>query len=72
MDLCEYQLVDNESYYSVQDFGLQYCNVGYDQCASLRDDYNYTEGYDRYFCAEGVNYELLENDNDSDDYDYYN
>jgi len=40
------------------------CNVGYDVCAGERDNYNDLEGYDRYFCAERVEDEFANEDDD--------
>lgn len=63
-ELCRYQLVDGSGYSTVRDFGLRSCSVSYDTCARERDNLNYYESYNRYFCAEGVDSDFYSNEND--------
>jgi hypothetical protein len=67
VELCQYQLVDGSSYTSVQNYGLRSCSSSYDSCAYDRESWNNSAGYNRYFCAEGVDYDLANNNDD----DYY-
>lgn len=51
-DYCNYELVDGFDDYVVESFGSRICSVGYDMCADARDDLNYYESSNRYYCAE--------------------
>jgi hypothetical protein len=64
VETCQYQLVDSSSYTSVQNYGVRACSAAYDQCAYDRSSYNSSAGYSRYFCAEGVDYDLQNNNDD--------
>jgi hypothetical protein len=52
VDRCDYELVDSYDEETVRDFSGYSCNVGYDRCAEVRDEYNYDEEENRYFCSE--------------------
>jgi hypothetical protein len=54
-DNCNYELVDSYTNQAVQNFWGVTCNQGYDQCAYQRDNMNYYDNYNRYFCAETTN-----------------
>jgi len=56
-DQCDYELVDGYSNQTVATYHSYTCNVGYDQCADLRDSYNQSEGNYRYFCSEKLDYD---------------
>lgn len=51
-ETCDYELVDsyNLSTYAAW-YGLN-CQEGFDLCSDLRDELNWYEFDDRYFCAE--------------------
>lgn len=54
IEYCDYELVDGDwlevhtRYYNLS------CQQGYDLCAEHRDDLNWYEGHDRFFCAERI------------------
>lgn len=52
VEICDYELVDRYSHTTYRTFYGQTCSAGYDRCAELRDDLNWYEYDDRYFCAE--------------------
>jgi hypothetical protein len=51
-DNCNYELVDGYYDEVVERFYSMSCRRGYDECARLRDDWNWEEREDRYFCSE--------------------
>lgn len=55
-DRCNYELVDGYSNLRVQPFFNQFCNIGYNQCAILRDNLNHAEFSNRYYCAESYRF----------------
>ncbi len=52
VDRCDYELVDGYSNQTVTTFNSYNCNVGYDACAQMRDQYNRNDRSYRYFCSE--------------------
>jgi hypothetical protein len=64
VDYCSYEVVDSTTNTAVRSYSEMACNVGYDVCAQERDTYNDLEGYDRYFCAERVEDEYANENND--------
>jgi hypothetical protein len=52
VEICDYELVDRHSHTTYRTFYGISCSTGYDRCADLRDDLNWYEYDDRYFCAE--------------------
>lgn len=52
VEFCDYELVDSLNWSVYSSFYGQTCVDGYDNCADLRDEMNWWEGHDRYFCAE--------------------
>lgn len=56
VDRCDYELVDSYDEETVREFSGYSCNVGYDRCAEVRDDWNYDEEDNRYFCSETSDY----------------
>lgn len=52
VEICDYELVDGHSNRTYETFYGQNCSRGYDNCADLRDELNWYEYDDRYFCAE--------------------
>lgn len=56
--MCQYELVDGETYTTVKTYPLAACTVAYDQCSTERDTLNRTIGLERYFCAEAVDADL--------------
>lgn len=58
VDLCQYELVDAETYTTVKKYPIAACNIAYDTCAVERDAMNRTIGLERYFCAESVDDDL--------------
>lgn len=52
VEICDYELVDSYSHTTHRTFYGLSCSAGYDRCADLRDDLNWYEYDDRYFCAE--------------------
>lgn len=55
-DRCNYELVDSYNNLRVQPFYNQFCNIGYNQCAILRDNLNHAEFSNRYYCAENYRF----------------
>lgn len=51
-DRCNYQLVDSYNNVSIQSYFNQFCNIGYNTCAIVRDNLNRSEFSNRYYCAE--------------------
>lgn len=53
-DVCHYQLFDNRTDEVELSFWNQSCQVGYDQCAMYRDNFNELMWENRYSCAENI------------------
>jgi len=51
-DNCNYELVDSFYDEVVDRFHSMSCRIGYDKCARVRDDWNWEEREERYFCSE--------------------
>jgi hypothetical protein len=60
VELCQYELVDGDSYSTQRRFQLEACTTAYDSCAAERDQLNNSLGVERYFCAEAVDEDLAE------------
>lgn len=52
VEMCDYELVDEYTGQVFERFYGMSCQDSYDYCADLRDDLNFSEYADRYFCAE--------------------
>ena len=64
VDLCNYELVDYYTDEAIEEYGEVSCKQAYDQCAVARDELNFAEGVERYFCAERVEDSLSNYDDD--------
>jgi hypothetical protein len=51
-EYCDYELVDSYTWQTYTAFYGRTCQTAYDQCADMRDELNWWEYDDRYFCAE--------------------
>jgi hypothetical protein len=58
VEMCQYELVDGDSYTTVRTFPVDACTVAYDACATERDHLNRQINLERYFCAEAVDNDL--------------
>jgi hypothetical protein len=67
-DICDYDLVDSHYNEVTKTFYGRSCADSYDRCAMLRDDYNWNEYSNRYFCSEAIDYR--NGRNSYDDYWY--
>jgi len=54
-DNCNYELVDSFYDEVIDRFHSMSCRIGYDKCARVRDDWNWEEREERYFCSETRN-----------------
>lgn len=52
VETCDYELVDSFTHRTYRTYHGLSCSRGYDLCAEQRDDLNWYEYNDRYFCAE--------------------
>jgi hypothetical protein len=63
-DLCQYDLVDGNDNTLYDRTELMACNEAFDQCAADRDALNSEVAMDRFFCAESVDDDLANNEDD--------
>jgi hypothetical protein len=62
IELCQYELVDGDTYQAVKTYHQKECNIGFNECALERDRLNSEIGMERYFCAEAVDDDLVQQD----------
>jgi hypothetical protein len=65
VDYCQYQLVDGQDYSTVTTYPVEACTTAFDACAIERDNLNSSVGTERFFCAEAVDQDLQETDEQS-------
>lgn len=70
-DSCNYELVDGYSNTVVTNYHSLSCQIGYDACATRRDQLNYETGRSQYFCSERFEYDRNHNYNWDYDRDFY-
>ena len=64
VETCKYELVDGATNMAVEQYPENVCNYAYDTCAQRRDELNSNIGLDQYFCAEAVDPDLQQSEDE--------
>jgi hypothetical protein len=67
VETCKYELVDGATNVTVEHYPENVCNYAYDTCAQRRDQLNSNTGLDQYFCAEAVDPDLQQSEDETFD-----